>query len=447
MTQDNSNNIPIIFGSFFFYALLCLLWPEQPENGKLAVALACLLHAIIFHVLAYIFSNYCKNPFFLKTPLAFSCLLLVVYLGVPFMKYYGEARYIELDVGLHYRLFGLLAICIGILLILHLCAKQWVMFYWNASEAMQSSTGPLLTPVMYAVFGLSTFYLITGSIFSDSVLSATQIVFVLSGYFIALYYFALFGPQSKAILNEILFLVGGVAITYYTSQRFALLLAVLLLIFARISRIQSDNRRKSVVLMTLLAAPLAVMLILGPLTAMTKTRHSGVDLIFELQRTDFADSVGAASIAEHKVNVLSGLYTSLLWAVPGSLIEKSSLQYSMEPFYEMNGWRSSDYREGYTKTNIDYVDSLFSGGAMTGGFLGAVLFPLAWYGLFVLVLSRLRGALLLSAFLGSVPALFSLEVAFWNIVPTLRNWLVMTIMLFFVIQILNWMMYRLRQAK
>ena len=103
------------------------------------------------------------------------------------------------------------------------------------------------------------------------------------------------------------------------------------------------------VLLSILMTPLALMMILGPLTEMTKTRYGGVNLFFELQRTDFADFVGAASTADYKENVFTGLHTSLLWAIPGGFIDKEKLDWSMEPFYKKNNWRSSDYREGYTQ--------------------------------------------------------------------------------------------------
>jgi len=428
------------------YSLVSVFWPGQLDGGKLGTTLACIIHAILYILSAYNFSSYCKNPSFLKTPLAISCLLLIIYLGVPFMKYYGEARYVELDIALHYRLFGLFVICASIFMILKLYAKKWILFYLKSNETMHRAVRPLLVPLMYSIFGISTFYLITGSIFANNYLSAAQITFIISGYYIALYYFALFGVQQKAFWNELLFVSGGLAITYYSGQRFTLLLALLLLVFGRVSRIKSQKKRKSMVLLSLLIAPLALMMILGPLTAMTKTRYGEVNLIFELQRTDFADFVGAASMADYKENVFTGLHTSLLWAIPGGFIEKETIDYSMEPFFEKNHWRSSDYREGYTLSTIDYIDSIFSCGAMVGGFVGALLFPLAWYGVFIMILSQLKNTLLLSFYMASIPAMLNIEVAFWNIVPTLRNWFLMSLMLFVVIQLFIWLRSRRRHA-
>ena len=85
--------------------------------------MACIVHAILYHLLAYNFSNYCRNPCFLKTPFAISCLVSIAYLGVPFLKYYGEARYVEFDIELHYRLFALLVVCASIFMILKIYAK------------------------------------------------------------------------------------------------------------------------------------------------------------------------------------------------------------------------------------------------------------------------------------------------------------------------------------
>jgi hypothetical protein len=394
---------------------------------------------------AYAFSSYCGNPHFLKTPFAISCLLIVVYLGVPFLKYYGRTRYIELDVALHYRLLGLLVICASILMMLKLYAKKWITFHLRSQEAMQRHVRLLFTPLMYSVLGLSTFFLITGNVFGESKLSAAQHTLIISGYFVPLYYFAFFGTQQKAIWNELLFVCSGLAITFYSGQRFAVLLAIFLLVFARVARIRCNKRRKSMVLLGLMSIPLALVMTLGPLTEMTKTRYGGVDLIFELQRTDFADFVGAASTAEHKDSVFAGLRTSLMWAVPGRLIDKEKLDYSMEPFFEKNGWRSADYRDGYSLFNIDYIDSIFAGGAMVGGFAGALLLSLAWYGVFVMVLSQLRNTLLLSFYLGAVPSMFNIEIAFWTIFPTLRNWVLMSLLLFGVVQLISFLLPRRRR--
>ncbi|MCX2982109.1 hypothetical protein EYC98_14705 [Halieaceae bacterium IMCC14734] len=360
------------------------------------------------------------------------------------MKYLGEARYAEFDVGLLYRLFGLSVICASIFIILKLYAKNWILFYLKSKDIHQS-VERLFTPLMYCIFGVTTFFMITGSILGDSLLSAAQITLILSGYFISLYYFALFGTQQKALRNELLFVCAGLAITYYSGQRFALLLSILILVFARISRIQSDKKRKSMVLLSMLMAPLALMMTLGPLTEMTKTRYGGVNMFYEIQRTDFADFVAAASTADYKENVFTGLYTSVLWAIPGGLIDKEKLDWSMEPFFKKNHWRSSDYREGHKSSNIDYGDSMFSSGAMVGGFIGALLFPLAWYAVFIIILGRFRNTLLLSFYLASVPSMWNIEIAFWTIVPTLRNWVVVSLILFVIIQSIIWLRLRRRR--
>ena len=426
------------------YSLVSFFWPVKLGGDKLGAAVACTTHAVLFMLLAYKFSRYCHDPRFLKTPLALTCLLLIIYLGVPFIKYYGEPRYVELDVALHYRLFGLIIISASIFLILQLYAKKWIRFYVRSRE-VHRSVGPLFVPLMYSVFGVTTFYLVTGSVLTGGSLTPAQITFIFSGYYIALFYFALFGNQQNSFLNEILFVVGGIAITYGSGKRFALLLGIFVLIFARLSRIQSSKRRQSMILISILATPLAIMAILGPLTEMTKTRYGGVSLLFELQRTDFSDFVGAAAAADYKENVVTALHTSVLWAIPGGLIDKEKLHWSMEPFYKENNWRSSDYRASYNKWNIDYSDSIFSSGAMVGGFAGALLLSLAWYGVFTALLSQLKGTLLLSFYLASIPSMLTLEVAFWTIVPTLRNWVVMSLMLFFVIQPIFWLRRRRRR--
>ena len=424
----------VVLVSMFLYSLLIVFWPYQLDGGQLKTALACATHVSLYILMAYIFSGYCKNRHFLKTPFAISVLITIVYLGVPFLKYYGEVRYVEHDVELHYRLFGLSVICASIIVILKFYAKRWIFFYLQSRHAMQRSLGRLLVPPMYCIFGASVFYMITGNIFGDNQLSAAQQTLIMSGYFIALYYFALFGAQQRAIWNELLFVCGGLAITYYTGQRGAVLLAILLLVFGRVSRIKSSKKRMSMVLLGLIITPLALVMTLGPLTEMTKTRHGGVDLIFELQRVDFADFVAAASTADYKENVFVGLRTSFLWAVPGPLVDKEKLDYSMEPFFKNNGWRSSDYRQGYTRSNVDYGDSLFSSGAMVGGFVGALLLPLAWHGVFIILLSQLKKTLLLSFYLGAVPSMFAIEIAFWTIIPTLRDWILISITLFALIQ-------------
>lgn len=444
MIRQNTQDSSIVLISIFIYSLLSVFWPGQLDGINLGTTLACIVHAVLFNLLVYNFSRYCRNPDFLKTPLALSCLLLIIYVGVPFMKYYGEARYVELDVALHLRLIGLLVICASIFMILKLYAKKWIQFYIDSKD-VHRSVGPFFVPLMYSVFGVTTFFLITGSILTGNSLSAAEITFIMSGYFIALYYFALFGVRQKAFWNELLFVFGGIAVTYGSGQRFALLLSIFMLVIARISRIQSQKKRKSMVLLSILMTPLAIMMTLGPLTEMTKDRYGGVDLFFELQRTDFADFVGAASTADYKENVFTGLHTSVLWAIPGGFIDKEKLDWSMEPFYKKNDWRSSDYREGYTKHNIDYIDSIFSSGAMVGGFVGALLLSLAWYGVFIIILSQLKNTLLLSFYLASIPSMLNVEIAFWTIVPTLRNWIVISLMLFVIIESFNWLRLRRRR--
>ena len=444
MILRNTKDGAIVLISIFAYSLIIVFWPRQAGGGELSTALACIVHAVLFILLAYKFSRYCSDPRFLKTPLALSCLLLIIYLGIPFIKYYGEPRYVELDVALHYRLLGLVVICASIFLILQLYAKRWIRFYLR-SKAVHRSVGPLFVPLMYSVFGVTTFYLVTGGMFTGDSLTPAQITFIVSGYYIALFYFALFGSQRRAFFNEILFVCGGIAVTYGSGQRFGLLLSIFVLIFARLSRIRSSRRRQSVILVSILATPLAIMSILGPLTEMTKTRYGGVSLLFELQRTDFSDFVGAAAAADYKENVVTALHTSVLWAMPGGLLDKEKLDWSMEPFYKKNNWRSSDYREGYNKWNIDYIDSIFSSGAMVGGFAGAFLLSLAWYGVFTALLSQLKSTLLLSFYLASIPSMLRVEIAFWTIVPTLRNWVLISLILFVVIQPIFWLRRRRRR--
>jgi hypothetical protein len=444
MIRQNTKDSSIVLISIFIYSLLSVFWPSQQGGVNLGTTIACIIHAILFILLAYNFSRYCKNPCFLKTPLALSCLLLIIYLGVPFIKYYGEARYVELDVALHFRLFGLFVICASIFMILKLYAKKSILFYLKSKE-VHRSVGPLFVPLMYSVFGVAVFYLITSSVLTGGSLSVAQITFIMSGYYIALYYFAFFGVQQNAFWNELLFICGGIAVTYASGQRFALMLSIFVLVFARISRIQSQKKRRSMVLLSILVTPLAIMMVLVPLTEMTKTRYDGVSLFFELQRTDFSDFVGAASTADYKENVFTGLHTSLLWAIPGRFIDKEELDWSMEPFYKKNNWRSSDYREGYTRYNIDYIDSIFSSGAMVGGFLGALLLSLAWYGVFIIIFGQLKNTLLLSFYLASVPSILNIEIAFWTIVPTLRNWIVISFMLSVIIQSIIWLRPRRRR--
>lgn len=429
----------IFFVSICIYSLLSVFWPEleffwsgYTNDSGLDIAMACILHAILYHLLAYSFSNYCRNPSFLKTPFAISCLVSIAYLGIPFLKYYGEVRYIEFDIGLHIRLFALLIVCASIVLILKIYAKYWTVFYLKSHKSMQQSVGPLLVPFMYCIFGVSIFYMISGSIYSN--LSVAQITLIEAGYFISLYYFSLFGDQHKTLWNELLLISGGLSITYFLGARYALLLAVLLVVFGRISRIRSHKDRKSMALLGLLLVPLVTVMILGPLTTLTKDRYGEISLNFELQRTDYVDFVGAASIADYKENVFNGLYTSLLWAIPGGYIDKAELDYSMEPFFYKNKWRSSNYREGYTPNTNDYPDSIFSCGAMVGGYVGAFLSPLVWFGVFSIVLRQLNNTLLLSFYLGSIPSMFNIEIAFWSIVPALRNWFVASIILFVFIQ-------------
>ena len=427
----------IVLVSLVSYSLLIVFWPHKAGSEPFNAALACAVHVALYILTAYAFSSYCKNPLFLKTPLAISCLLVLVYLGVPFLKYYGTPRFVEFDAELHYRVAALFLICASILIILKLYANKWIRCHLRSQDAMQRSVGPSFVPVMYTVFGTSTFFLITRSMFGDARdVSAAEHNLIVSGYFITLYYLAFFKVQKRAFLNELLFVCGGLAITFSTGQRFAVLLAMLLLIFARLSRVRSHKKRMSMVFLSLMIAPLAVVMTLGPLTEMTKTRYGGVDLIFELQRVDIPDFVASASIADHKESVVAGLYTSSLWALPGGIIDKARLEYSMEPFYRNNGWRSSDYREGYSPFNIDYNDSIFASGAMVGGFLGALLLPLAWYGVFTIIVSQFKSTLLLSLYLGAVPSMFNIEIAFWIIIPTLRNWILTSIMLFGLIQLI-----------
>lgn len=443
---------PIFFISLCVYILLSLFWSEldyfwsgHSDNSGLNIAMACIVHAILYHLLAYNFSNYCRNPGFLKTPFAISCLVSIAYLGVPFLKYYGEVRYVEFDIGFQYRLFALLVVCASIFMILKVYAKNWTLFYLKSQKAMHQSVGPLFVPFMYFIFGASSFYLIFGSIYLD--LSVTQITLIQAGYFISLFYFSLFGFQHKAYWNELLLISGGLSITYFLGARYALLLAVLVILFGRISRIQSNQKRTSMVLLSLLLIPLVAIMILGPLTAMTKDRYGEISLIFELQRTDYVDFVGSASVANDKENVFRGLYTSSLWAIPGGYIDKAGLDYSMEPFFDNNQWRSPDKREGHTLKTNDYPDSIFSNGAMVGGFVGAFLFPLVWFSVFGMILSRLNNTLLLSFYLASVPSMFNIEIAFWTIVPVLRNWFVTSIMFFVFIQLTSFLYPKVKAYK
>ena len=445
----------VFFISICIYSLLSLFWPEldifwsgYSDDSGLNIAMACILHAILYHLLAYNFSNYCRTPGFLKTPFAIGCLVLIAYLGVPFLKYYGEARYVEFDVGLQYRLFALLVVCASIFTILKIYAKKWTLFYLKSHESMQRFVGPLFVPFMYCMFGASSFYMIVGSIYSTNNLSELQTTLIKAGYFISMYYFALFGIQHKAYWNELLFVVGGVLITYFLGTRYTLLLAVLLLGFGRISRIRSNQKRQSMVLLGLLLIPLVTIMILGPLTAMTKDRYGEISLNYELQRTDYVDFVAAASIADHKEHALKGLYTSVLWAIPGGYIDKAGLEFSMEPFFGNNQWRSSDRRNDvYTADTNDYPDSIFSCGAMVGGFVGVLLLPLVWFSFFSVVLSRLNKTLLLSFYLASVPGMFNIEIAFFRIVPILRNWFVTAIMLFVFIQLISFLYPKLESYK
>ena len=432
----------ILFIFICIYSLLGIFWPELDifwsgfsNDSSLIIAMACIVHAILYSLLAYNYSNYCRNPGFLKTPFAISCLVSIAYLGIPFLKYYGEARYVEFDIELHYRLFALLVVCISISLILRIYSKDWTLFYLKSQKTMPQSVGPVFVPFMYCIFGASLFYLVYGSIYLD--LSVTQITLIEAGFFISLFYFSLFGVQHNALWNELLLLSGGLSITYYLGARYALLLAVLVVVFGRISRIKSHQKRQSMALLSLLLIPLVTTITLGPLTAMTKQRYGEISLNYELQRTDYVDFVGAASIAGYKENPFKGLYTSSLWAIPGGYIDKARLDYSMEPFFDNNQWRSPDRREGYTRDTNDYPDSIFSCGAMVAGFIGALLFPLVWFGVFSMVLGRLNSTLLLSFYLASVPAMFNIEIAYWTIVPVLRNWLVISIILFIFIQLIS----------
>ncbi len=158
--------------SICIYSLVSIFWPDleyfgagDSDDSGLNITIACIVHAILYHLLAYNFSNYCRNPCFLKTPFAISCLVSIAYLGVPFLKYYGEARYVEFDIALHFRLFALLVVCSSIFLILKVYAKYWTLLYLKSQKAMQQSVGPLFMPFMYCIFGTSLFYLIFGSMY------------------------------------------------------------------------------------------------------------------------------------------------------------------------------------------------------------------------------------------------------------------------------------------
>ena len=48
---------------------------------------------------------------------------------------------------------------------------------------------------------------------------------------------------------------------------------------------------------------------------------------------------------------------------------------------------------------------------MVGGFVGALLLSLAWYGVFIIILSQLKNTLLLSFYLASIPSMLNVEIS------------------------------------
>jgi hypothetical protein len=192
--------------------------------------------------------------------------------------------------------------------------------------------------------------------------------------------------------------------------------------------------------------PLLIISIIAPITNYAKEKDS-VDLIRYVNRADLSDFAISVCNDNDKITPFYYILNSLKWAVPSPFIDKQNLNYSAEKFFQKRGWRSSDYRKGYTLFNIDYPDTLFSTGALIGGYIGLIIFPFLWLYLFNFILNKLPIFLFLPSYMASIPYMLSVEIAPWSVLPVLRNFIVTIIIFYVLIKIFKTLWGQSRLAK
>ena len=418
--------------SFTSYFVVNLVAYHLYDNSSVESFIFSFLHILMFTFLIFRQAVLlCDFPQNILHPFNIFLLLNVIYFSVNFIKYYSYPNYYEFINENDIRFLGSSLVFISINILFSFSRYVFRKNKYDFFVIFTSEIKKRYFVLFVNVFSIAIAILILCKIFFDLDISDGKFLSMIIQMYPIFLLLSLFDYKERRNRISVFILIFGLASFFIVTgvRHVALIIFILITLFYFSNNkftILSYNKIYNI----LMFIPLFIILIISPVTKFTKNTNEN-DLILYLNRSDLSDFAISVSANNPHPNPLHYFYNSIKWAVPGIFIEKSNLDNPEEGFLYKNGWRSSDYRMGYSLYNIDYPDTLFSTGAFVAGYFGLIFFPVVWFFLFNLFFLKINYLFFIACYISIVPLLFKIEIAPWEIVPIFRN-LIITTAVFYI---------------
>lgn len=432
--------------SLLCYVLVAFFYGMSFQRVLPAAILASVLHAVMLHVLVWKLAQ-CLHADTRRilSPVSVFLVVTLFYFGITFLKYFADWQlYPEFTTDLTYRLLGTFLVFLSMLLLMRWWS-WWSSRHQDETLAILNRLGQRLgfriMVLIGCIISVMVFYMIRGAEANPAggaILSRRT--FILASIAQSMFFPMLVATffLRKGSIRNICFtilMLSAVAILLSTGARNMLILTGLVVILLVLFWKRLKRTLRSSAVIFVLATPLLTLSFAVPLTTYVKMGKPNRYLVQTAQRGDLSDYAISISLLNHRPGPYHVLKNATLWAIPGTLIDKESLDYVGLGFQKAHGWRLNEYRAGYTLYNIDYPASSFSTGAYIGGYIGMVLFPLVWVGAFIWFIHLCPGLLKVAAYLCCINEMIHIELAAWSIIAVARNYLLFTAIMYLAIRL------------
>ena len=432
----------ILIFSFLSYILFAFVFWGWNHGGVPAAFLASILHVLMVHVLVWKFAK----SLFVDTKRIFSPFSIffavnLFYFSITFLKYFRSPNYLEFTTDIIHRLFGAFLVFLSMLILL----RWWT--WWSSRNPDK------VLPALHQLGGSRSFWLV---IFTGCILAASGVYFInmvveltpsrmpivdrnigiylsiITSLFFPMLVAALF--IKKGIIRNVslgALIISAFVVMIFAGVRTYFMITLLLLLLFSLYGLKCKSNVMTIAMVYFLIVPLVVIAIAVPLTNYVK-RGIDTDLVETAERGELADYAINICSFDKRPSAFTFLSNAAQWALLGDRIDKTSLDKTEVSVQYANRWRIKEYRNGYAKNTVDYLDTVFSSGAYLGGYIGLIFFPLFWIGSFIWFIRKCSGLLSVTAFLMCYMVVCNIELSVWAVIAIWRNYLVTTIMMYFV---------------
>lgn len=443
---------------FILLSLLCYISVTgyffvsgQYLDAPVQALFASFLHAVMLHILVWQFAKIiCADKRRILSPVSVFLVVILFRFGISYLKYFSEPNYPEYTADMTLRLLGTFLVFVSMLGLL----RWWT--WWSSRhpdkvQLILHNMGKIrsfevfvflgsLIPVIGFFLNIIAFIFGEMSLAGTVVLSRSEFIFlsIASSLFFPMFISLSFlkkGGIRK--ITESIAIISALLVMIMMKSRSSFMILMLLIPLFNLHSLKKQSQVMSRAVLFFLALPLLALTVAVPLSDYVK---GGIDpnfknLVWTTNRAELSDYAVSICLADSQFRPYIILKNAVLWALPGSIINKAYLEYADVDFQYAQGWRLSDYREGYTLETVDYTDTIFSAGAFLVGYIGMILFPIFWVGAFIWFIDKCSGMLSAAAYLACFSPIINVEIGIWSIIAIWRNYILVTVIIYFAMKI------------